>query len=456
MDLAQNLEAYIFDQHLCNKSHDLLVAVSGGCDSMVLAYLLHKMGYSISIAHCNFQLRGIESDRDAQVVSDFCTQHAIPFYSKKFDTLTYIQENKLSTQEAARDLRYTWFSSLINPQTSKPFSFIATAHHANDNIETVLQNFFKGTGIKGLTGIAPKRNNIIRPLLFASRSQIESYAQSQSIRFVEDASNASNKYTRNFLRNSILPQVQEKYPQVAQNITQAIQRFTTLEAIYEEAIAIKRKKVVEQKGAELHIPILKLRKTIGWQSLLYEVVKDYGFTALQVGEIISLLDAANSSYISSATHRIIKNRNWIIIAPLATDASTFIIIEKNTNVVPFENGHLSVQLIATKEISDAANIALVDAKQVTLPMVLRKWKEGDYFYPLGMQKKKKVARFLIDAKLSKLEKEKVWVLESNKKIIWVVGYRIDNRFKVQETTTHCWSIIFSNQNADATTRTKPY
>ncbi len=438
MSLAQKFKAYIYQHHLFTTNDELLVAVSGGCDSIVLAHLLQQSGFNFAVAHCNFQLRGEESARDEHFVQHFCETHAIPFYAKQFDTNSFAAQHKLSIQEAARNLRYDYFNTVVNSATQQPFRFILTAHHANDTVETVLMNFFKGTGVQGLRGILPKQQNIIRPLLFAIRSEIEAYAVENKIDFITDSSNESSKYSRNFIRNEVLPLVRTKYEQVDQNILQAIDRFTDFEKIYTDFITAAKQQLCVVKGNEIHIPILKLQQTTAWQTVFYEISKDYGFLATQLSEAIKILNAENSKYIASTTHKLVKNRNWIIIVPHQTEQSQFIIVESTDKNIVFENGHLTIETIQKEKaiLSDDKNVALMNLAEIKFPLVLRKWKEGDYFYPLGMPKKKKIARFLIDLKLSKTEKEKVWVLESDKKIIWLVGHRIDDRVKVKASTTN--------------------
>ncbi len=449
----------------------LLVAVSGGIDSVVLVNLLHKSGFPFSIAHCNFQLRGNESERDEAFVTALAKQYDKPLFIKKFDTKKYAAKNKLSIQEAARKLRYDWFAEIVdgckmsdvrslhpsvNSQLSTVISsinqlsainLIATAHHANDNIETLLINFFRGTGISGLHGILPKQNNIIRPLLFAKREEIERYAKENELHWVEDSSNASDKYTRNFFRHQLLPLVKEAFANAENNLLQNIHRFSEAEILYNQAIELHKKKLLETKGNEVHIPVLKLQKAEPLSTIIREIVKDFSFTSSQVNDIKSLLTSENGKYVASASHRIIRNRAWLIIAPLQNEESQHVLIEEKDKLIFYEDGELLfTQLSAVSRQSSALpptanyqlptdkNTATLDAKHIQYPLLLRKWKPGDYFYPLGMKKKKKLSKFFIDIKLSKTEKEKVWVLEMNKKIIWIIGYRIDNRFKITNTT----------------------
>jgi tRNA(Ile)-lysidine synthase len=330
-------------------------------------------------------------------------------------------------------------------------NLIATAHHADDNVETLLLNFFRGCGITGLHGILPKQGNLIRPLLFAKRDDIIAYANEQQLTWVDDSSNASNKYSRNFIRHQIIPLMQTIYPQVTDNLLANIERFKEVETIYQQSINQLKTKLLEVKGNEVHIPILKLQKQQPLKSIVHEIIKDYGFEATQVGEVIKLLTATNGSYMASATHRLIINRKWLIIAPILSLEATNIIIEAVTSTVAFMGGKISLSLStinqqlstdftnkqpATNNLqpSTSNQIATLNADAISFPLLLRPYKTGDYFYPLGMTKKKKLSKFFIDLKLSKTDKEKIWVIESDKRIVWVVGYRIDNRFKVTPNT----------------------
>ncbi|MGN6618906.1 MAG: tRNA lysidine(34) synthetase TilS [Ilyomonas sp.] len=442
-----------FQQHLknnfpeINKNTCVLLAVSGGIDSVVLTDLFAKSGLDFIIVHCNFKLRREESDRDEAFVRALGNKYNEEVLVKTFDTNSYASANKTSIQEAARKLRYDWFYELLDKKIAeKRATYIVTAHHANDNIETLLINFFRGTGITGLHGIPAKQNKILRPLLFASREEILAYAQKHDLRWVEDSSNLSEKYTRNFFRLKLLPELKEIFPSVEENLKHNLERFEEAEILYYQAVDLHKKKLIEQKGNELHIPVLKLQKTEPQNTIIFEIIKDFGFTSAQVNEVKKLYEAENGSYIASASHRIIKNRNWLIIAPLQTTEAQHILIEAGDKKVQFENGLLELEKLPVSkfEITNSKDVVYVDAKEITFPLLLRKWKQGNYFYPLGMQKKKKLSKFFIDQKLSKTQKENVWVIEMNKKIIWVIGYRIDNRFKVTDSTTNVIKLVWRN------------
>jgi tRNA(Ile)-lysidine synthase len=422
----------------------LLLAVSGGIDSVVLVDLVHESGFDYGIAHCNFQLRGEESIRDEDFVRSLGEKYGKEVLVKKFDTSSYATENKISIQEAARDLRYRWFEDIIGEWDRNLHSFILTAHHADDNIETLLMHFFRGTGIQGLMGIQPvmAERNLLRPLLPFKKSELLAYAKEEELEFVEDSSNASDKYTRNFFRNQLLPQIKEVFPQVEENLVHNIERFHEVSQLYRQSVQFHLEKLIEKKNNEFHVPVLKLKKVKPLHTITWELIKPFGFHASQTDEIVKLLDAANGSYQASSTYRIIRNRNWLIITPVLNASAQHILIEAGEGSVEFEAGRLRIQHSKFK-IQSAKTEAFLNAAEIKFPLLLRKSKTGDYFYPLGMQKKKKLSRFFIDLKLSKTEKEKVWVIESDKKIVWVVGYRIDDRCKITDPSKEALHISYN-------------
>jgi tRNA(Ile)-lysidine synthase len=433
MTLQQSFEKYIQHQQLFTKADKLLLAVSGGVDSVVLYHLCHKAGYHFIIAHCNFQLRGAESERDEAFVKQLGHNYNAEVVVQRFDTAAYANENKLSIQVAARELRYNWFKQLLQ---QKQLQYIATAHHADDAVETTLMNFFKGTGIAGLRSIQSKQPGLVRPLMFASKSSIQSFAAEEQLKWVEDSSNKIDKYSRNYFRHHIIPAVEEIYPQAIENVKHNIQRFAEIEQLYQQAIAQHRKKLLLQNGNEWHIPVLKLQKTTPLDTVIYELTAPFGFTPQQVPDIKNLLKSDTGKYVASATHRIIKNRHWLIIASAIAGTAVTSIIEAGETVCYLEQQSLQLQQLSADDykIKKENTIAAVDAKLLKFPLLVRRWKMGDYFYPLGMKKKKKLARFFIDQKLSKTDKEAIWVVVSDQRIVWVVGHRMDDRFKITPVT----------------------
>lgn len=425
----------------------LYVAVSGGLDSSVLLHLLHAMGYRIEALHCNFNLRGDESKRDENFVQSSCAALQIPVDVLQTDANLIATEKKISVQEAAREIRYTWFSEKLKAQTN---SFLLTAHHAGDAVETFLINSSRGSGLKGLLGIPATQGRIIRPLLPFTRTELEAYAVQQQLHWIEDSSNQSDYYTRNFIRNQVIPLLTEKFPQAAKNIYQTITHLQDAAVLYQQAIDMHLRKLRIEKGNEIHIPVLQLIKSKPATTILWEIIQPFGFSAAQVPDVLHLCDAANGAYVASASHRIIRNRKWLIIVPIELKKAIHILIEKNDTQTTNLFGQLELQikpaLLAT---SVDENLACIDLKQVQYPLFFRPWKAGDYFYPLGMTKKKKISRFLIDLKLSPTEKEKVWVLESNQKILWVIGYRIDNRCKLQPDSTQMLQVKWTSDRTNA-------
>ena len=448
MSLLLRFQSSVKQQNLFSSNNKLMLAVSGGVDSVVLCELCKQAGYDFIIAHCNFQLRGEESERDEQFVRELSKKYDVEVFVKKFDTGKYSTEIKLSTQEAARELRYNWFKELINQLTNYPINHLLTAHHADDNNETLLMNFFRGTGLHGLTGIPVSTGYIRRPLLNFSKKELLAFAKENKLEFVEDSSNQSSKYTRNLFRNEILPLINKVYPQATENLQDNIKRFKEIEKLYQFSVDELKKKLCKQKGNEVHIPVKQL---IGFnnKALIYEIISPFDFTEKQVEEVVKLSQSDSGKYIQSpaSSYRIIRHRHWFIISPVETMEAENIIIEEGIKEIHFVLGKLKIETTSNLSLGKFStqtsnNIALFDAGKITFPLLLRKWRTGDYFYPLGMKKKKKINRFLIDQKLSFSAKENICVIESAQRIIWIADFRIDERFKVTEKTTSILRITF--------------
>ena len=390
MNLLTSFQHHIRESGLFQPSDKLLIAISGGIDSVVLTHLCHHSGYEVSLAHMNFSLRGKESDRDETFVRDLATRLSVPLFVQRVDTKTYALDNKLSVQEAARILRYSWFRELM--MEHRPLKYLLTAHHADDNVETVLMNLFRGTGISGMRGIPPNQDNIIRPLLFTNRATIESFAKDQHIDFVEDSSNTEEKYTRNFFRLNVIPLVEKAIPSATENMYRNIERFNDVEILYRSIVELKRKKILQEKSGEWHIAVEKLRREKPLKTLVFEVFSEFGFSSSQTGEIINLMDSPTGKFLLSSTHRLLKNRSWFIITPLQKIPGDLVVINEPVQEVAFSKGRILIiekKYNGRKDIDTGADVAMLDTNALAYPMIIRPARTGDYFYPLGMRKKEK-------------------------------------------------------------------
>lgn len=429
--------------NLLRKGDQVLVAVSGGLDSVTLLHLLAQLPIRLGVAHCNFGLRGNGSDADEQLVKQLAEEDDLPFYSTRFDTAAYAETHGISTQMAARDLRYEWLDKI---RKENGFHFIAVAHHKNDNAETLLLNLVKGTGLAGLHGMAAKNGPIIRPMLNITREQIRAYAESNKLVWREDASNAMNKYQRNSIRNQVIPLLEEINPKLIDTLGEEIQRFRDTEDIYLKGLDHFRSKLLDKRKDGIYIPIKKLNLYPAKRTILFELLRDYGFNAADVDDILSSMHGTEAKQFVSATHRIVKDRDFLIVCDLATEVLSPIVIEKFSKPTKLGNAQLKYHLQIAKgyHIQNKSNIAALDADTINLPLVLRPWKQGDYFYPLGLNKKKKVSRFLMDSKVGQLEKERTLVLVSGDRIVWVVGHRTDHRFRLTDGTKNVLEIKYKD------------
>jgi len=440
-----------------NKDH-LFLACSGGVDSVVLAHLLHTAGFSFELLHCNFNLRGEESMRDESFVRNLAKELNVAVFVKSFDTKAEMALMGMGVQEAARKLRYDWFSEMINSKKREGVNaLLLTAHHLNDQAETIAMNFFRGTGIAGMHGMSNKINHIVRPLLSISRKEILEYASLHSITWAEDSSNDDVHYTRNLFRHDILPVVKKVFPAVETNLIANAKRFTEIEFLYRKQVEKIKGGLLEKNTAGWKIPVKKLMLTNPLDTIMFELFSPFGFTSDQCIEIKKLFVASSGKSMQSGSHRVLRNRDWLLIDELNIVENQLVVIEAGMTLVNFGSNCLKISSFYTardegqgtgdKEYNNTvrdegrgtgdkgtAHKAYVDLGKISFPLILRPWKTGDYFYPLGMQKKKKVSKFMTDLKMSKFEKEQQWVLESDKKIIWVVGRRIDDRVKIKPST----------------------
>jgi tRNA(Ile)-lysidine synthase len=371
--LPDQFKKFIAKENLFNTGNDLLIAVSGGIDSIVLCELCNKAGYRFSIAHCNFTLRKDESDNDALFVHDLAKSYDAVYFEKIFQTKEYAESHKVSLQVAARDLRYEWFNSITNPLTGKLYDKILTAHHADDNLETIAMNFFKGTGIKGLRGILPKKGRLVRPLLFARKEELISFANDNNLSYREDSSNKSVAYTRNYFRNTIIPEIEKVFPAAGSNVIENAEKFRDIQLLYDAAVDAVVKKLVTVVNDELHIPVLKLIKTPASSTILFEIIHKFGFTPLQTRDALKLLESDSGKYILSLTHRILRNRKWIIISRLETIPANNLIMEKDDKEIFFNAGILKITLSQNPiTINKDPHVAQLDVSGIEFPLLLRK------------------------------------------------------------------------------------
>ena len=406
----------------------VLLAVSGGIDSMVMLYLFEKSGFDYGIVHCNFQLRGDESDQDEEFVKKQVLIHGVPSYFKRFYTEEYAQINGISIEMAARDLRYEYFEKI---RVEHHYDLIATAHHSDDLIETFFLNLSRKTGIKGLTGIKDKSGRIIRPLLFASRGEIEKYASENCIEFREDSTNSEVFYQRNFVRHRILPLFSELNPSFKKNMLASIENLKDAENVYSGFLENEKQKVVESVADSQIIKIDNLKKSAHPKLLLLEILSEFNFNPAVVEEVFQSLDGDSGKQFYSKTHGLVKDREKLFISLIHEKENKIYYIEAN-DLKLIEPLNIKIEKLPGKDfkIRKEQNIACLDFGNLEFPLLIRKWQEGDYFQPLGMSGFKKLSDFLIDEKIPLHQKENIWLLCSGEKIVWVMDHRIDNRFKV--------------------------
>ena len=424
---------FIKKHRLLNDNDKIIVALSGGPDSVALLHLLLKLDYKCIAAHCNFHLRMEESDRDALFVRKLTDEIGVKLEYIDFDTINYAKNNNISIEMAARELRYTWFQKLAEIHNA---NVIATGHHADDNIETLLINLVRGTSIKGLSGIPVKNGIIVRPMLSCSREEIYEYLNENNLTYIIDSTNNESDYVRNKIRNKVLPLLEEINPSVKMTLNSNIERFNEIRSVYEQSMEEKIRKVVHKTETDIKIDLKKLLESKSENLILFEVLYPLGFHPSVIEQIISSVNAESGKTFYSDSHRLLKDRNYLII-------------NANTNIDK-RNYFISQEVISINEpflmkidrferrnelnlITDK-NTLLIDAELLKFPLTIRRWQTGDYFYPFGTKGRKKVSDFFIDNKFTLFDKENTWLLISEEKIIWIVGNRADNRFKITENT----------------------
>ena len=426
--MKNNFLHYIHEHKLFDTKSKILLAISGGIDSVCLADLLIRSGYNVEFAHCNFKLREKESDQDEIFVSDLANKNKIPFHHISFDTNHYALSNKLSIQMAARELRYEWFEKVRREISA---DYIAIAHNQNDNIETFFINLINGTGLKGLRAIQNKNNFIVRPLMFASRNQIGEYVKSKSLNFREDSSNKSKKYQRNKVRHDLMPLLKQINPSVENTIADEIEIIKNTYSIFKEQVDRVVKEISCQTDDGIKISKNKLIKLEPIDTYLYEILNVFGFTDLKSIKN-SILSNPGKQFFSKS-HRLLIDREFVFIEKIEDDFFNDILINESTLILNSPI-NISFKISSNDQIDKIKDIACFDYEKLVFPLVIRKWKSGDKFIPSGMKGFKKLSDYFIDNKINRLLKEKTLLICSNDDIIWVIGHRIDERYKATSKT----------------------
>jgi tRNA(Ile)-lysidine synthase len=438
--MLEKFESFVSDNNLFSKDDRILIALSGGVDSVVLSHLMCRANYKISLAHCNFHLRDEESNRDEAFVRRWAKENNIPLFVKEFDTYQYMKENKLSLEMAARDLRYNWFNSLLE---SEGFTCLCTAHHLDDSIETFFINLLRGTGIAGLHGIKVKNDKIVRPLLFATREEILSYAKQNNISYVEDSTNSETKFTRNKIRHNLFPVLREINPNFEFALKKDIEYLNDTEFIFRREIEKTKKEIIETEQEVIKINISKLKQLNPMKIYLYEILSEYGFNETNINDILSCLDEISGKQFFSKTHRLVKDRQYIFIDVIKNNTTNDFFLIDNCQSSLIHPLKMQIELLRDLKfinISKDKNIAMLDADLLKFPLILRKWRQGDSFVPFGMKKEKKLSDYFTSNKYSLLDKENQWILCSEEKIVWLVAERIDDRFRISNKTKNILKI----------------
>ena len=433
IDLIKKTKDFINDNNLLDNKNKILLGVSGGVDSIVLLDIFHNLKINFAVAHCNFQLRGDDSKKDQEFVNTLAEKYNSKFYTVNFDTKKYAKDNGISIEMAARDLRYYWFEKI---RSDNNFDYIAVAHNKNDVAETILLNLVRGTGLKGLTGITAKNNKIIRPLLFASRDDIFNYNTKNNLQFRQDKSNYELVYKRNIIRHKIIPLFNELNPAFIDTMFENSIRLKETYNIYLSSLETNKQNYITKKNDFIYVNYKAILKSNSAKTLLFEYLKPYNFSDSQLNDILKSTNSISGKQFNSKTHKLVKDRDFFIISKLNSDNNKEYFLCKTDKEIT-EPINIKIEILNIDKnfkLSRKNNIADFDIDVLRFPLKLRKWKNGDFFMPLGMNRAKKLSDFFIDEKISVSEKENTWILESKGEIVWIIGKRIDDRFKVNKAT----------------------
>jgi tRNA(Ile)-lysidine synthase len=430
---AKRFTDFIDQNNLFGRNSKILAAVSGGMDSVVMAHLLKSAGFSFGIAHCNFQLRGNESLSDQEFCNHLAEQLRVPFHTTSFDTLKFVADNKISTQMAARQLRYRWFEQV---RQQSGYNYIALAHHQNDAIETILLNLTRGTGIAGMHGILPKNGNLVRPLLFLKREEIEAIVNENKLAYVEDSSNSSVKYARNKIRLEVIPKLKELNPALEQTFENNLAHFRDLELFLEQQVTKLKNDLFVYHDDEIHLPLAEVNKLEPKRLLLFKLLQEYGFNETTIDDLILALDKQPGKIFETPSFVLLLDRGKLILTKKNSDRQPPVQI--NTDDHEAKYGAYKLTLLHDDSpliVKDNAMAASIDADLLQYPLTLRAWQQGDHFHPLGMKTRKKLSDFFIDQKVPLHQKNGIPVLvNGNGDIMWIGGYRPDDRYKVTANT----------------------
>lgn len=437
--MKKTIQKYIKSNILFSPSDKIIVGVSGGADSVALLDVLLSLGYKCIVAHCNFHLRKEESIRDEIFVRELSQTYNCTFHKIDFQTKEYALEKKISIEMAARELRYDWFEEIRKKEKA---NCIAIAHHKDDIVETLLMNLTRGTGVNGLTGIKAKKGYIVRPMLCVCKKDVLNYLNEKGLSYMYDSSNGECDFTRNKFRNIIIPMFESINPSFKESIIETTQILNDVGKIYQEYLNKKIENIVQQKDETTYISIENLKKEPIIKSLLFEILKNYGFNASQCYKIAQNLDSISGKKYATKDFVLIKDRDFLIINKKKEIQKHIYTIDENEceTTSPL---CLKLEKTSSKNIdylTNNKNIAFFDLDKITFPLQMRKWHQGDYFYPLGMKNKKKLSDFFIDNKYTITEKKENWILCSNNQIIWIVGQRLDDRFKITAETKNILKI----------------
>ncbi len=430
----EKLDKFILHNHLISKSDNLIVAVSGGMDSMFLLSYLQAKGYKLTVAHCNFGLRGTESDLDEALVKSYCQTHAILFYSKTFETTAYATQNKLSIQMAARELRYTWFDELCQLNTEGATK-IVTAHHKSDHAETILINMLRGTGLRGLEGIAMISGKVIRPMLCLTRDEVETAVNNLKITYRNDKSNESDKYHRNRLRLNVIPELKKINPEFENTFLDNSKIAKQASSFIAHYMATIESELVSLSANQTHICVSELLKKPEPLFILYAILVKFGFNASSVDNIYLAMNGLSGKQFFSNTHVLTINRGQLIIQKKQVESFETYCVNRDTKQICTPHHNWFFEEINKDENQPLAKQeACLNGDNLIFPLSLRPWQQGDKIRPLGMKGSKKVSDVLINKKLSRIEKEQIWVLVSGKDIIWISGILLSDDYKIQADT----------------------